>query len=145
VLAAPVSTGWWRTVSSATRALRPNFNAVNKEEPRSVHLAALSPICYRFPYLFRIYPAPSLSLCSSRSRYVNVTSCNYIVDLDGPWQGEEHYPLRPDFAVVASLPFMRASATPPLLRWLWMPPGVLGGVVSDPYLLLERNGNSASK
>jgi hypothetical protein len=31
---APVSKGWWRTVSSATRAMQPNFNAVNKEEPR---------------------------------------------------------------------------------------------------------------
>jgi hypothetical protein len=67
------------------------------------------------------------------------------VDLDGPWQAEEHYPLRPDFSVVASLPFMRASATPALLRWLWMPPSVLGSAVFDSYLLLENNKNSATK
>jgi hypothetical protein len=79
------------------------------------------------------------------SRYVNISSCNYIVDLDGPWQAEEHFVLRPDFTVIASLPFMRASATPALLRWLWMPPGVMGGTVNDPYVLLERNGNSSSK
>ncbi len=83
--------------------------------------------------------------CALFSRYVNVTSCNYIVDLDGPWQAEQHFTLHPDFSVVASLPFMRASATPALLRWLWMPPGVLGGAVFDSYLLLEKNRNTATK
>jgi len=32
----PASKSWWHAVSSATRAKQPNFNAVNKEEPRCV-------------------------------------------------------------------------------------------------------------
>lgn len=78
------------------------------------------------------------------SRYVNVSSCNYIVDLDGPWQAEEHYTLRSDFSVVASLPFMRASATPAHLRWLWMPEHMLGAAAFDSYVLLQKKDNAAS-
>ena len=94
------------------------------------------------------------------SRYVNVSSCNYIVDLDGPWQvhpinppetssnlaqAEEHYTLHPGFSVIASLPFMRAAATPALLRWLWMPPRALAAAAFDSYVLLEKKGNPASQ
>jgi hypothetical protein len=96
----------------------------------------------------------------ARSRYVNVSSCNYIVDLDGPWQvqpintpesssklaqAEEHYTLRSDFSVVASLPFMRAGATPALLRWLWMPQRMLAAAAFDSYVLLEKKGNPSSQ
>ncbi len=73
-----------------------------------------------------------------------MTSCNYIVDLDGPWQAEEHYVLRPDFAVVAALPFMRAAETPALLRWLWMPKNMLSAAVFDSYVLLEKKGEPSS-
>ena len=74
-----------------------------------------------------------------------MSSCNYIVDLDGPWQAEEHYLLRPDFAVVAALPFMRAAETPALLRWLWMPQKMLGAAAFDSYVLLEKKGGAASR
>jgi hypothetical protein len=72
-----------------------------------------------------------------------VSSCNYIVDLDGPWQAEEHYFLRPDVSVVAALPFMRAAETPALLRWLWMPQNMIGAAAVDSYVLLEKKGNAA--
>ena len=31
---APASKGWWHSITTATRAKQPNFNAVNKEESR---------------------------------------------------------------------------------------------------------------
>jgi hypothetical protein len=76
---------------------------------------------------------------------VNVSSCTYIVDLDGPWQAEERYTLHPDFAVVAEMPFMRASETPARLRWLWMPQHMLGAAAFDSYVLLEKKGGSRSQ
>ena len=63
---------------------------------------------------------------------------------NGPWQAEEHYPLRPDFDVVVRLPFLRASATPALLRWLWMPKRAAGAAVFDSYVLLAKKGNASS-
>ena len=124
-------------MSSATRAKQPNFNAINKEEPRCI------------PPHRPQYPRTPLPLLSSShappcSRYSNVTSCSYIVDLDAPWQAEERYALRPDFDVMVSLPFLRASATPALLRWLWMPKRAAGAAVFDSYVLLSKKGNASS-
>ena len=91
-------------------------------------------------------PPPPLSTSHAPpcSRYSNVTSCSYIVDLDAPWQAEERYALRPDFDVMVSLPFLRASATPALLRWLWMPKRAAGAAVFDSYVLLSKKGNASS-
>mmetsp|Transcript_132388 Transcript_132388/g.229583 ORF Transcript_132388/g.229583 Transcript_132388/m.229583 type:complete len:635 (-) Transcript_132388:943-2847(-) len=53
---------------------------------------------------------------------VNVSECQYLVDLDLPDQKEEHFPAQTDtWEVVGKYPFLDAGRSPQWARILWIP------------------------
>jgi len=56
-----------------------------------------------------------------RSRYINVSACHYMVDLEFDTQTEPHYSKISNWEVILQLPFLDAATSPTIFRAFYVP------------------------